>query len=277
MLIFLCIALGFSYENRSYRNNSVILIHHRDNSFTYRPLISCVTDNSNFYSQTNDWYDPTGGRVSDLYYVYNNNLSLLQQQCFVQYNHSQYSFSAITQPHLVYTLGESYTGLESCSGLYRCLIPDRHGELQQLYLGIYNDIGSTRNHLYNKNVHTCDIYYNYVARLKFINGESNIWFIIYFAASPTISSFYISQVPKHSLICISNNSAATVVTWKRNGVPIIIDGIVFDSSQTVIDTRHSTYENKLIFLTSAVPPGLYTCMITNDFGSANSDYGIISN
>ena len=100
--------------------------------------------------------------------------------------------------------------------------------------------------------------------------------LLIFAASLTISGFYISQAPEHSLICISTNSAATVVTWKRNGVPIIIDGIVFDSSQTVIDTQHSTYANKLIFLTSAVPLGLYTCMVTNDFGSATSEYGINS-
>ena len=136
------IALGFSYENKSYRNNSVILIHHRDN-FIFQPVISCVTDNSNFYSQTNgysDWYDPSGRRVSDLYnYLYYNNFSLFQQQCFAQHNHSWFSF---TQSYLVYTLGESYTGSESCSGLYRCLIPDRHGELQQLYLGIYTDIGN---------------------------------------------------------------------------------------------------------------------------------------
>ena len=103
-----------------------------------------------------------------------------------------------------------------------------------------------------------------------------LYTVNYFTASPTISSFYISQAPEHSLICISKNSAATEVIWKRNGVPIIIDGIVFDSSQTVIDTQHSTYENKLVFLTSTGPPGLCTCMVTNDFGSATSDYGINS-
>lgn len=134
------------YKNKSYRNNSVILIHHRDN-FIHRPVISCVTDDSNFYSRANeysDWYDPSGGRVSDLYFFYYYNLSLLQQQCFAQYNHSwYYSFSVITLPRLVYTLGESYTGSENCSGLYRCLIPDCHGELQQLFLGIYGDTGNT--------------------------------------------------------------------------------------------------------------------------------------
>ena len=95
-------------------------------------------------------------------------------------------------------------------------------------------------------------------------------------AVPVVISFYVSQEPTYSLICISNNSAATVVTWKRNGDPITIDGVVFDSSQTVIDTQHSTYENRLIFLTYSVPHGLYTCMIVNDFGSATSDYGINS-
>ena len=159
----------------------MILIHHRNN-FIYhnQPAISCLTDNSNFYSQTNGysdstWYDPMGGRVSDLY-VYSYNFSLLQQQCFVQYNHSQYSFS-ITLPRLVYTLGESYTGSESCSGLYHCLIPDRHGELQQLFLGIYSDTGSNirkhRSKLNNNN----NIINNDEANINFDNIYDNI--IIY--------------------------------------------------------------------------------------------------
>lgn len=93
--------------------------------------------------------------------------------------------------------------------------------------------------------------------------------------NPIITNLYISQPPQYSLICISNSSAATIVTWKRNGNPIMIDGIVFNSSQTVINTQHSTYENKLIFLTSTVPSELYTCMIANDLGSVTSDYGIL--
>ena len=91
----------------------------------------------------------------------------------------------------------------------------------------------------------------------------------YFTDSPIITNFYISQISKYSLICISNNSAATVVTWKRNGNPINIDGVVFDNSQLVINTLHSTYENKLIL--SVISPGLYTCTVINDFGNATSE------
>ena len=93
--------------------------------------------------------------------------------------------------------------------------------------------------------------------------------------NPSITNLYISQAPQYSLICISNSSAATIVTWKRNGNPITIDSIVFNSSQTVINTQYSTYENKLIFLASTVPAGLYTCMVANDLGSVTSDYGIL--
>ncbi len=259
MCIDFSIALGFIYDSKSYRNNSVILIQRRG----FPPVITCITDNSSFYSQANgysDWYDPSGRRVSDLDYLYYNYYAT-SQQCFAQYNHF---FSILSGVNLVYTFEESYnTGSVNCSGLYHCLIPDRHGELQQLFLGIYNDISSIRKHW--SYMHVCVSSYN--------NGEVIIFI---FAASPTISSFYISQAPEYSLICISNNSAATEVTWKRNGDPITIDGIVVDSTQTVINTQHSIYDNKLIFLTSAVPPGLYTCMVTNNFGSATSDYGIIS-
>ena len=94
-------------------------------------------------------------------------------------------------------------------------------------------------------------------------------------ASPKITSLYISQSHQLSLICISSNSAATNVIWKRNGYNLIIDEIIFDSSQTVVDTVQSTYENKLIFLTSEIPPGLYTCTVMNDHGNATSADGIL--
>ena len=128
MCCFFSVALGFIYKNKPYRNNSMILIHHR-----HRPLITCVTDNSSFYSQTDgysDWYNPSGRRVSDL----SNNGIQSQQQCFVQYNSLYSSLS-----YLLYTLGDLITRSENCFGLYQCLIPDRHGELQQLFLGIYID------------------------------------------------------------------------------------------------------------------------------------------
>ena len=137
---FFSVALGFTYENKSYRNNSVILIHHPDNYYYYLPLISCATDNSSFYSQTNgysEWYNPSGRRVLNLPYSDYKNIPIQQlDQCFIQYNNSRsYFFINI----IVYTFGESSTGSENCSGLYQCLIPDRHGELQQLFLGIYID------------------------------------------------------------------------------------------------------------------------------------------
>ena len=135
----LFVVLGFTYKNESYRNNSVILIHHDD---IFHPIISCVTDNSSFYSQSrgfSDWYDPSGSRVLDLYDVYSRDNHIpLEELCFIQSNYSR----PITLLNLIYTLGESFTESENnnCSGLYRCLITDCHGELQQLFLGIYSEI-----------------------------------------------------------------------------------------------------------------------------------------
>ena len=130
--------MGFTYENKSYRNNSVILIHYHSDD-VYRPLISCTTDNSSFNSQgtgfsESDWYDPSGRRVSDSYEInYNQSVDEL---CFIKPHQSW--FTGIT---LLYTLEESFTeSTNNCSGLFRCLIPDYHGELQQLFLGIYSEI-----------------------------------------------------------------------------------------------------------------------------------------
>ena len=127
------------YENKSYRNNSVILIHNCDHCSYPHPVISCVTDNSSFYKQTDgysysDWYYPSGKRIPDFNYLYRNNIPF-QHYCFLRYHHSLRP--SVISP--VYTGGGSFTGSENCSGLYRCLIPDRNGELQELFLGIYID------------------------------------------------------------------------------------------------------------------------------------------
>ena len=130
--------MGFTYENKSYGNNSVILIHYHSDD-VYRPLISCITDNSSFYSQgtgfsESDWYDPSGRRISDSYEI---NYNQLDELCFIKPPYDSW-FTGIP---LLYTLGASFTeSTNNCSGLFRCLIPDHHGELQQLFLGIYSEI-----------------------------------------------------------------------------------------------------------------------------------------
>ena len=115
----------------------MILIHYHSDG-VYRPLISCITDNSSFYSQgtgfsESDWYDPSGRRVSDYYEI---NYNQLDELCFIKPRHLW-----LTGITLLYTLGESFTeSTNNCSGLFRCLIPDHQGELQQLFLGIYSEI-----------------------------------------------------------------------------------------------------------------------------------------
>ena len=138
-MYYTCADLGFSYRNKSYRNNSIIVVHPKDFLFYSLPLVvMCVSDNSSCCSRNSrslDWFYPSGRQVPDINITYYNNYSQVHECLFqIDDHYDHYT------PTLNLVVGELFTEtINSCSGLYRCLIPDRHGELQQLFLGIYND------------------------------------------------------------------------------------------------------------------------------------------
>ena len=140
-MYYTCADLGFSYRNNSYRNNSIIIVHPKDFLYSFVwPVVMCVTDNSSCCSRSSrslDWFYPSGRQVPDIYtrYYYNNYSQV--HECLFQIDDY---YDHYTRPTLNLVVGELFTEtINNCSGLYRCLIPDRHGELQQLFLGIYND------------------------------------------------------------------------------------------------------------------------------------------
>ena len=137
-MFYTCADLGFSYRSKSYGNNSIIVVHPKDFDF-FLPVVTCESDNSSCCSRNSrhlDWFYPSGRQVPDInmryYYI---NYSQVHECLFQIYDdYAHYT------PTLNLVVGELFTEtINSCSGLYRCLIPDRHGELQQLFLGIYND------------------------------------------------------------------------------------------------------------------------------------------
>ena len=131
-MYYTCADLGFSYRNKSYRNNSIIVVHPKDFLYSFLPVVMCVSDNSSCCSRNSrslDWFYPSGRQVPDL------NIYSRFHECLLQFE----DYYRDT-PTLNLVVDESFTEtINNCSGLYRCLIPDRHGELQQLFLGIYND------------------------------------------------------------------------------------------------------------------------------------------
>ena len=140
-MYYTCADLGFSYRNKSYRNNSIIVVHPNDFLYSPWPIVMCVSDNSSCCSRSSgslDWFYPSGGQVPEInfiIYYYNDYSQVLECLFQIEDYYDHY-----TRPMLNLVVGKLFTEtISSCSGLYRCLIPDRHGELQQLFLGIYND------------------------------------------------------------------------------------------------------------------------------------------
>ena len=122
--------MGFVYQNKSYINNSVILIQPEDFSTQFQPVVLCVTNNPSCCYRndgSSNWNYPGGGLVHR-----NSN----GQECSVQTGNV--GFVDRQYNALIIQRGSFINNTTSCFGLYSSLILDRHGHPQRLYLGVYD-------------------------------------------------------------------------------------------------------------------------------------------
>ena len=98
-----------------------------------------------------------------------------------------------------------------------------------------------------------------------------------FSAPPVVTSMY--QFKSQSVLtlkCISTNSAATNVTWMRNGRSLKMDGSKYKLLQMVTSRRWSTYSNELHICDFPNRlGGSYSCRVSNIFGTSNNIATII--
>ena len=83
--------------------------------------------------------------------------------------------------------------------------------------------------------------------------------------SPTISSLTY-QEESRTLTCVSTGSPATIVSWMRDGKPLI-NSSTYHLTQTVTGRSSSTYSNVLTVSDPSGVAGTYICTVTNDLGS----------
>ena len=107
-----------------------------------------------------------------------------------------------------------------------------------------------------------------------MNNFNNV--TIPFSAIPVVTSQY--QFKSKSVLtlrCVSTNSAATNVTWTRNGRPLTLDSSKHTLFQKVTSRQQSTYLNELHICD--LPNhlgGSYSCKVSNIFGSSNNNTSI---
>ena len=77
--------------------------------------------------------------------------------------------------------------------------------------------------------------------------------------------------PTLTLTCRAIGGPPTTLTWLRNGNPIVIDGMIYSQSQTVVDMETAEYETTLTAdgLSSLV--GVIECVASNARGTATSN------
>ena len=66
-----------------------------------------------------------------------------------------------------------------------------------------------------------------------------------------------ASVPEFTISCFTRGGPATYVEWKENGITVQEDR--YETSQLMLDTLNSEYENKL--RVSGVRNGIYDCSI----------------
>jgi len=78
-----------------------------------------------------------------------------------------------------------------------------------------------------------------------------------------------------TITCTSTGGPATTVSWRKDGVPIVLDGSTYQQSQIITDTRAATYQNKLTIVSkSSSLSGTYTCSIGNTWGTVMASTSI---
>ena len=72
--------------------------------------------------------------------------------------------------------------------------------------------------------------------------------------------------PEFTIICLTEGGPATTVLWKRPNGAIVQQGDSdHETSQIIVDTHNSTYENRLRM--KGREGGLWTCGVSNDINA----------
>ena len=88
--------------------------------------------------------------------------------------------------------------------------------------------------------------------------------------TPTVTSLTLNDAMK-TLTCISTSGPATYIIWERDGIRLVVDGIAYRQTQTVINATTATYQNVLTIAESMSSIyGVYRCTVGNARGTSSA-------
>ena len=88
--------------------------------------------------------------------------------------------------------------------------------------------------------------------------------------TPTVTSLTFNDAI-NTLTCISTSGPATYIIWERDGITLVVDGITYQQTQTVIDATIATYQNVLTIAQSVSSIyGVYRCTVENARGTSSA-------
>ncbi len=149
----------------------------------------------------------------------------------------------------IHNLGRPDLSAEE-EGVYTCRMLDENGDTVEVNVGIY------RNGFNSEYMIVCTY-----------KHFSALCCLIVLSVLPSIDSLTFDP-DSFTLTCTSTGSPATIVTWMKDGSPLVIDGTTYSMEQTVTGRSTSTYDSVLTIGDSGSRFGTYTCEVSNALGSS---------
>ena len=94
--------------------------------------------------------------------------------------------------------------------------------------------------------------------------------VFFSTESPTITNLTYDE-ERHSLVCVSTKSPATVVSWMKDKVIIDESSTDYTLTQNITNRTTSTYSNVLTNHVGASVVGTYICNVSNELGSDSEE------
>ena len=86
--------------------------------------------------------------------------------------------------------------------------------------------------------------------------------------TPSVTNLTFDRVSR-TLTCTSTGGPATNVTWRKDGVAIVLNQS-YEQTQMITDTMSGTYQNVLTIALSVALGSTYSCSVESIRGSSNT-------
>ena len=140
-------------------------------------------------------------------------------------------------------------------GVFQCIIPDGNGKKQSVFVGVYSNGTGMQKSL------ICGLRAS-------VSYTHTLWLTICIGIPNSLNLTF--NTP--TLTCTSTGGPATIVTWKKNGQDLDMDGAVYTQNKVITDTQTAEYKSTLTLPERSITDfnSQYECVVENSRGYSST-------